>query len=107
MHYFKKEEIGIHEFKNLEDLFFSVIIPTFERPTDLQKALIALSPKIQKTAQPYEVIVSDDSNDQKSRGLIMSEFEGIAWTKGKKKWASRESKLWGHALKRYLVNFYR
>lgn len=84
MPYFKKEEIGIHEFKILEDLFFSVIIPTFERPTDLQKALIALSPKIQKTAQPYEVIVSDDSNDQKSRGLIMSEFEGIAWTKGKK-----------------------
>jgi GT2 family glycosyltransferase len=65
-------------------LFFSVIIPTFERPTDLQKALIALSPKIQKSAQPYEVIVSDDSNGQSSRVMIESEFKGITWTEGKK-----------------------
>ncbi|MEK9772123.1 MAG: glycosyltransferase [Opitutae bacterium] len=65
-------------------MFFSVIIPTFERPTDLQKALIALSPKIQKSAQPYEVIVSDDSNDQRSRVMIESKFKGITWTEGKK-----------------------
>jgi GT2 family glycosyltransferase len=65
-------------------LFFSVIIPTFERPTDLQKALIALSPKIQKSAQPYEVIVSDDSNDQRSRVMVESEFDGVTWTEGKK-----------------------
>ena len=65
-------------------MLFSVVIPTFERPQDLQAALIALSQKKQLYKKPFEIIVSDDSNDDRSRLLIESKFNGVKWTPGKR-----------------------
>ena len=65
-------------------MLFSVVIPTFERPQDLHAALIALSQKRQLYKKPFEIIVSDDSNDDRSRLLIESKFNGVKWTPGKK-----------------------
>ena len=65
-------------------MFFSVVIPTFERPEDLYQALDALSPKRQTYPKAFQVIVSDDSNDQRSKKMIEEEFRGVTWTQGKK-----------------------
>ena len=65
-------------------MLFSVVIPTFERPKDLHAALIALSQKRQLYKKPFEIIVSDDSNDDRSRLLIESKFNGVKWTPGKR-----------------------
>ena len=65
-------------------MLFSVVIPTFERPQDLQAALIALSQKKQLYKKTFEIIVSDDSNDDRSRLLIESKFNGVKWTPGKR-----------------------
>ena len=42
-------------------LFFSVVIPTYERPDDLRICLQSLRKEFQIEAPPYEIIVSDDS----------------------------------------------
>lgn len=65
-------------------MFFSVVIPTFERPQDLKAALSALLPEKQSFKQKFEIIVSDDSNDQRSRLLIEREFNKVTWTTGKR-----------------------
>ncbi|MAL85854.1 MAG: family 2 glycosyl transferase [Opitutae bacterium] len=65
-------------------MFFSVVIPTFERPEDLYQALDALSPERQTYPKAFQVIVSDDSSDQRSKKMIEEEFRGVTWTQGKK-----------------------
>ena len=64
--------------------FFSVIIPTYERPDDLEVCLKSLSKRSQKGAPPYEVIVSDDSISDKSKILLNKNFPDVSWGKGKK-----------------------
>ena len=63
--------------------FFSVVIPTYERPDDLKKCLESLSKENQTTKIPYEIIVSDDSKTNKSRLLIDNHFPHVSWGKGK------------------------
>lgn len=64
-------------------LFFSVIIPTFERPDDLRICLNSLSKEIQLGFQSYEIIVTDDSKSEESRRMAEKEFPDVSWGKGK------------------------
>ncbi len=69
---------------NLEcNIFFSVVIPTYERPDDLRNSLNSLSKDIQLGSPPYEIIVTDDSKSEESRRMIESEFLNVSWGKGK------------------------
>ena len=65
------------------NLFFSVIIPTYERPGDLRICLNSLSEEIQQGAPTYEIIVSDDSKSEESKKMVESEFHCVSWGKGK------------------------
>jgi len=65
------------------NLFFSVVIPTYERPGDLMICLNSLSEEIQQGAPTYEIIVSDDSKSEESRRMIESEFPCVSWGNGK------------------------
>ena len=71
----------------LDDLkpFFSVVIPTYERPEDLRKCLLSLSSEQQNGASPYELIVTDDSKNDTSQQLISQEFPNVSWGEGMKK----------------------
>ena len=65
------------------NLFFSVVIPTYERPGDLRICLNSLSEEIQQGAPTYEIIVSDDSKSEESKKMVESEFPRVYWGKGK------------------------
>ena len=88
MPYFRKEETGIHNQymdQSLEgNVFFSVIIPTFERPNDLNLALNGLRRSAQNCSYSFEVIFSDDSNNEDSLDMITNNFREVRWTRGKK-----------------------
>ena len=64
--------------------FFSVVIPTFERPDDLRRCLNALKPVNQPQSPAYETIVTDDSRSDSSRVLVEKEFPEVIWERGKK-----------------------
>ena len=68
----------------MKSVFFSVIVPTFERPRDLETCLNALKKENQTTTLPYEIIVSDDSKTNHSRKLVEEKFPKILWGCGKK-----------------------
>ena len=63
--------------------FFSVIVPTYERPDDLRKCLESLEYKKQQTLKKYEIIVTDDSKSEKCKDLVDQEFPDVKWVKGK------------------------
>lgn len=63
--------------------FFSVIIPTFERPEDLRKCLSSLNSEQQEGAPPYELIVTDDSRTDACQSLVSKEFPHVSWGEGK------------------------
>lgn len=69
--------------KEESNLFFSVVIPTYERPGDLRICLNSLSVDIQPGAPAYEIIVSDDSKSEESRRMVENEFPSVFWGKGK------------------------
>ena len=64
-------------------IFFSVVIPTYERPDDLRICLNSLSKEIQQGYQSYEIIVTDDSKSDESRKMVEKEFPDVSWGKGK------------------------
>ena len=66
------------------NIFFSVVIPTYERPDDLRICLNSLSEKIQLGSPTYEIIVTDDSQSDESKRMVESEFPNVSWGKGKK-----------------------
>jgi GT2 family glycosyltransferase len=66
-----------------DNIFFSVVIPTYERPDDLKTCLNSLSKEIQQGAPTYEIIVSDDSKSEESKRMVESEFPNVFWGKGK------------------------
>ena len=68
-----------------KDIFFSLVIPTFERPNDLRKCLHSVSKENQNNAPPYEIIVTDDSQSNKCKNVVVGEFPDIKWTRGKQK----------------------
>ena len=65
------------------NIFFSVVIPTYERPNDLRNCLNSLNEEFQQGVPTYEVIVSDDSKSDKSRRMVEKEFPDVSWGKGK------------------------
>ena len=65
------------------NIFFSVVIPTYERPDDLRICLNSLSKDIQLGSPSYEIIVTDDSKSDKSRRMVEKEFPDVSWGKGK------------------------
>lgn len=67
-----------------ENYFFSVVIPTFERPEDLKNCLNSLDKAKQKDSPPYEVIVTDDSLNEECKNLVLNEFPSVSWGEGKK-----------------------
>lgn len=69
--------------KEDSNLFFSVVIPTYERPDDLRICLNSLGEDIQLGSSTYEIIVSDDSKSEESRRMVESEFPRVFWGKGK------------------------
>jgi GT2 family glycosyltransferase len=66
-----------------EKFFFSVVIPTYERPEDLRKCLESLDPKEQANSPSYELIVTDDSRTDACMDLVLNEFPQVSWGKGK------------------------
>ena len=62
--------------------FFSLIVPTYERPEDLRKCLHSIVPSNQIDAPSYEIIVSDDSKGNQSQ-KITEEFSNVSWIRGK------------------------
>ena len=64
-------------------IFFSVVIPTYERPDDLRVCLLSLSYELQQGTPPYEIIVTDDSKSHNSKKLVEKEFPNVYWGKGK------------------------
>ena len=69
--------------KDESNLFFSVVIPTYERPDDLRICLNSLSKDIQPGSPSYEIIVTDDSKSEESRRIVEKEFPDVSWGKGK------------------------
>ncbi len=68
---------------NQSNPFFSVVIPTYERPDDLKKCLESLSNENQRDAPSYELIVTDDSRSGLCRVLVEKQFPQVSWGKGK------------------------
>ncbi|MDA7823571.1 glycosyltransferase [Opitutales bacterium] len=66
-----------------DNIFISVVIPTYERPNDLKICLNSLSKEIQQGAPTYEIIVSDDSKSEESKRMVESDFPNVFWGKGK------------------------
>ena len=62
-----------------ENPFFSVVVPTYERPSDLKICLESLSYNNQVDAPSYEIIVSDDSKSDTSKFLIEKDFPHVDW----------------------------
>ena len=65
------------------NIFFSVVIPTYERPEDLRICLNSLSKEIQLRSPSYEIIVTDDSKSDESRKMVEKELPDVSWGKGK------------------------
>ena len=65
------------------NIFFSVVIPTYERPDDLRRCLTSLEKEAQAPCPDYEIIVSDDSKSEKCRTLVENEFPEVSWGTGK------------------------
>ena len=69
--------------KEKRNIFFSVVIPTYERPDDLRKCLCSLEPENQIGAPRYEVIVTDDSRSERCKIVTITEFPNVSWGRGK------------------------
>ena len=69
--------------KDESNLFFSVVIPTYERPSDLRVCLNSFSEILQKDSPSFEIIVTDDSQSDESKKLVAKEFPNVCWGKGK------------------------
>ena len=65
------------------NIFFSVVIPTYEPPDDLRICLNSLSNDIQLASPSYEILVTDDSKSDESRRMVEKEFPDVSWGKGK------------------------
>jgi len=65
------------------NIFFSVVIPTYERTDDLRICLNSLSKDIQLGSPSYEIIVTDDSKSDESKRMVEKEFHDVSWGKGK------------------------
>lgn len=63
-------------------MFFSIIIPTCNRPQLLKKCLEKLLPETQDYLSNYEIIITDDSQDTETKDFLQREYKGIVYKKG-------------------------
>ena len=63
--------------------FFSIVIPTYERPSDLKKCLESLDFNVQSSRTRYEIIVTDDSKSNNSKRMVYNDFPKVIWSPGK------------------------
>ncbi len=67
----------------MSDLFFSVIVPTFQRNDLLARCLEKLAPGVQTLPRAaYEVIVTDDGRASTAQEMISAQFPWARWTRG-------------------------
>jgi len=67
-------------------MLLSVIIPTCNRNDLLSKCLDLLQPEVQKVpSENYEIIVTDDGNENQALSLIKEKYFQVKWIEGKKK----------------------
>lgn len=67
-------------------MLISVIIPTCNRNELLEKCLNQLSPGVQKISPAeYEVIITDDGRDNRTKELIEAKYSWAKWVMGPKK----------------------
>ena len=66
-----------------ENIFFSVVIPTYERPDDLRRCLTSLEKDAKAPYPDYEIIVTDDSKSEKCRTVVENEFPKVSWGTGR------------------------
>lgn len=64
-------------------VFFSVVVPTYERPDDLRKCLNSIKKQNQIEAPSFEVLVTDDSKSNRCREMVEQEFPFVEWGRGK------------------------
>ena len=64
--------------------FFSVVIPAYERPDDLNRCILSLSPDNQKGAPNYEILITDDSLTPRCKNIVTENFPEVSWGHGKK-----------------------
>ena len=65
------------------NIFFSVVIPTYERVKDLKVCLQSLKKEFQLGSPNYEILVTDDSKSEESRRMVENEFPDVSWGRGK------------------------
>ena len=65
--------------------FFSVVIPTYERPDDLRRCLVSIQKSNQDPCPDYEIIITDDSKSEDCKRVVEDEFPLAIWSKGKQK----------------------
>ncbi|MDB5012129.1 MAG: pglI [Daejeonella sp.] len=71
---------------HLSILMISIIIPTCNRVDLLTECLDLLVPAVQLNSNiPYEVIVTDDSKDNRTKKLITEKYPWIKWVDGPKR----------------------
>ena len=68
----------------------SVVIPTYERPDDLERCLHSLNPKRQSIEEEFEVLVTDDSSGMERRVSLKTDSLSHLGIKGKK-WTGGQS----------------
>jgi GT2 family glycosyltransferase len=67
--------------------FISLIIPTCNRPADLQRFLTDLQAQL-LLLDDIEVLVSDDSRNTQTRTMVESEFPSVCWHQGPQRGAA-------------------
>lgn len=66
-------------------MLFSIIIPSCNRPDLLRRCLNALHPEVQGIDHLlYEVIVTDDSENERTHKMLQEYFNWVKWVKGPK-----------------------
>jgi GT2 family glycosyltransferase len=62
----------------------SVVIPTYERPDDLERCLNSLDSNNQTIKENFEIVVSDDSLSLDSKKLVNGKFPSVSYDEGKR-----------------------
>ncbi|MDA3614197.1 glycosyltransferase family 2 protein [Polluticaenibacter yanchengensis] len=86
-------------------MLFSIIIPSCNRPDLLRRCLNALHPDVQNVDPVlYEVIVTDDSDNEETLRMLQKDFSWVKWMKGPKNGiAANRNNAVSSALGKWLV----
>jgi|AntRauTorckE5430_2_1112549.scaffolds.fasta_scaffold11743_2 GT2 family glycosyltransferase len=63
----------------------TIVIPTFERSDLLEQCLNRIKPEVQTTSISYDVIVTDDSRDDRTKKMCSEYFPWVLYTEGPKR----------------------